>query len=367
MKKVLAFLLVLLLVLGAGFTVWAQGENLKSGIIIGFTDSSVTLKTDGKMLTYQVTPDTKVIQNDMDASLGDVAKKGLKISFKDNAGTITYMDVPSAGIESIGTIGKLETMNGKLWMTIKEVRENTTDSSLVATSKDAVKIGEEADDAYQYKSLSIVNLGDLTIVPKTMKVMIAGKELKVLEKGEAFSSSVVGDEVKLVLNKTFYSLEFEKPFDAAVTDADQLAKVLSISFKKVMYKLTTTELNAYSVSDEVVAELNGKLNDFNKVCGKAGEVAIRTNADGEIVYIDGYYKNFEARVSSFDNNIMKIYVQRNGKVVYNDEITVSDAANFYDQYGRVIDASEIYKDCFVEITVDPYDGYKAIQVNRIYY
>lgn len=367
MKKLSAFLIVLVLVFGTMLSVAAQGENSGSGIILGFTDTSVDLKVGGKLVNYKISPVAKVIQNDMEANFADIAKKGLKIGFKENAGLITYMDIPSSGIESIGIIDKVASQNGQLMLAIKEVRENTTDSSLVATSKDAVKIGEEDDDAYQYKSLSVVNLGDITIVPNTMKVKVDGKELKVLEKGEAFTSAAIGDEVKLMLNKTFYSLEFEKAFSDAVTDAEQLAKVLTISFKKAMYKLTTTELNSYPVSEEVVTELNGKLTSFVDTLAKSREAEVRTNADGEIVYIGGYYKNFVAQVLSIDNNVMNIYVRKNGKVILTEAIEISGAANFISPSGGVIEAKDIYKDCFVEITVDPYDSYRVINVQRLYY
>lgn len=372
MKKAVSLLLAAALVLGNGFSVSAavktkavQPKAVKpvmkevsgEGVIKAFDEKSITLIVGGKSVTYTVDDGTKVHFMEEEAYHLDVVKKGLKVQFKALGDRLTHMEVPDEGLQSQGVLG----------LHISDTRENITDSPIVPAASPVLAVvhkeaGEETDTSYVYKDTKTLNIGDVVIVPDSLSVSLNGKQLKVIEGKTEFDKSVEGDEVKLVLNKTFYSLEFEKPFAEKAPTQEELEKMLKVTYRKKIFYLTTTEITNFPINEDVYVELNGQETSFIKALNRGTYAFIRTNLDGEIIYIDAFYKDLVCRVDKIEYDKITFSVVRNEKTAFTDTLRIAYSATIRDEKGASLDYTKIQPGTMIKISVDPYENYKIIDI-----
>lgn len=405
MKKLLSLLLVLVTTLGLAMTAYAAKkpavvtEVQKTGILKNFNDKSILVNEDGKSIGYSIDEATKVYQLGNQVELMDVAKKGSRITYKikylDGKATniLTYIDVAAPGLEGEGYVTMpvsgiaLDLMkltkgaNVVFNVCLNNIRTNITDSSLavptdlkaenaiktdaagniVMTIADVEELTEEADTAYQYEDTQHINLGDINIIKDSLEVTVNGNKLKVIE-GD-FNGGNPADEVKLVLDKTFYSLEFEAPIAEKEPDTqEELDKILSISYKKKIYQITTSEMTAYRVNEDIYAELNGKEVTLAKALNSGNYAFVLTNTDGELIYLNSFYKGQECEVASKAGSKITIKVSKPGMTPYTEVLEMSPDVLVKNAQDEEISASSLNAGDQIFITTDPELGYKVVEI-----
>lgn len=407
MKKLLSLLLVLVMTLGLTLTASAAKkapkvtEVEKTGVLKDFNDKSILVNEAGKSVGYSYDGTTKVYQLGNLVELMDVAKKGLKLTYKvkhvDGKATsiLTYIDVSAPGLEGEGFITMpvssialdlMKLTSGAYVgfnVCLNNIRENITDSSkakptdlkaenaiktdaagnINMTIVDVKEISPEQDNAYQYGDTKNINLGDISVDKDSLVVTVNGKNLKVIDGTAAFDTKDPADEVKLVLDGTFYALEFE----AAIAEKDpatqeELDKILSISYTKKIYKVITSEMTAYRVNDDVYAELNGKEATLAKALNRGNYTFILTNTDGELIYINAFYKNLECEVVSKSGNKLTVKVSKPGMTPYNETLEISSDVLYTNAQDEEISASSINTGDKIVLSTDPEQAYKVVKI-----
>lgn len=402
MKKLLSLLLVFTLLFGAAVSVSAATnsktnapvitEVTKTGVIKLFNAISVVVNEDGKTVGYTLAKDAKVEQMGNPVEFMEVAMKGLKITYKvqminGKPKHITYMDVPAPGLDGEGYLSAginslyekkerlLEAGYVPFNVCLNNIRTNITDSSLAANKTtgepnettgvlnpsivDVKEIEPEEDTAYVYDSEKRVDLGDINIIKDSLKVTLNGKELKVIDSKAEFNATTLGDEVKLNLDKTFYYLEFEQDLPK-----DNLEEALVISFKKSIYKVTSSEFTTYNVNDDVYTELNGMEVSLAKALNRANYAFITTNGMSEIIYINAFYKNLEAEVVSVVDNKIGFKGYKFGKAAFEDALFLSEDVQVMNAKGEALTIDDVMPGDVIKITVDPASRYQVILIEK---
>jgi hypothetical protein len=407
MKKLLSLLLILVMTLGLTISVAAAKkapvitEVEKTGVLKNFNEKSILVNEDGKSLGYSYDQTTKVYQLGNIVNLMDVAKKGLKLNYKvkhvDGKATnlLTYIDVAAPGLEGEGFLtlpissiasDLMKLTSGAyvgLNVCLNNVRATITDSALASPTDlkaekaikvdaagninmsiaDVKELNPEEDTAYQYDNAENINLGDINIVKDSLVVTVNRQKLKVIDGAAAFDTKDPADEVKLVLTKTFYSLEFEAAIaEKEPATQEELDKILSISYTKNMYKIITSEMTAYRVNDDVYCELNGKETTLAKALNRGNYAFILTNTDGELIYINAFYRDLECEVVSKGGNNITVKVSKPGLTPYNDTLVMSSDVLFVNAQDEEISSSSINSGDKVVLTTDPEQGYMVVKI-----
>lgn len=362
MKKVISLLTIAVLIMGMVISVHAA-PAAKAGVIKNFSEKSITLNVNGKDVTYSIDKSTKVYKNDEMVDILDAARKGLMVEFKSSGSKAIEIKVPNFGFENSGTLA----------LNLIDIRENMTDSSeksgetkndMRETRIKFEEAGEEESSRIAYwGELNKIVLGNITIVPGTLKVVLHGKELKIVDAKAEFDAAAAGDEVKLVTQEddpTCWELIFEKNLseDSGITQ-EQIQEFLSVTYKVKLYKQTTTDIYNFPISENVVVELNGKPATLIKALNWSTSSYITTNTDGEVVYIDAIYKDFKCVVDSVKDNKINVSVIRNGKTALNDTLELSPGVTVYAADGSVIDINALKAKDEIKLSVNPFDAYKV--------
>lgn len=336
----------------------------KTGIVQSFTEKTVTVLENGMKVTYTLSPKTEVTTAGMSGDYATLIKKGLTVAFKAQSGMLSQIEIPNVGVQTQGTLSSNPVVSemGILIsnnINVVDVRPNATDSNIIpsnagTTKYQAVVTGEEADDSYLLSTDGKkADIGDLDIVAGSLKVTLEDKPLTVLTTG-AFNPATVGDEVKLVVTKTFASLEFEAP----VTEAQK--SKLKVEFKKVMRLLTATETTTVPLSENTIIELNGESVPF-VVEGVSSYVA--TDLAGNAIYVDSFYKEQTMKFIGANGNKIIVAMMKDGVQVYNDIIEVTEDATVSSITGEPIDFHAIKSGSMVKLSVDPDFGYKVVELS----
>lgn len=402
MKRLLSLFLAFALVFGTAVTIAAAGtstrkgpvitEVTKTGVIKDFSDSYVIVNQDGKTVGYVIAKDADIEQIGNPIEFTEVAMKGLKITYKvllinNEPAYITYMDIPVPGLEGEGYlslgINSLYINKARLLIggyvpfniCLNNIRTNITDSSLAANSttenldKDSgaispvvVKVdvsGEEEDSSYVQKTETRLNIGDVNIVNGSVKVVLNNKELKVIYNNSEFDAKDKADEVKLMKDKTFYYLLFEAPLPE-----ENLEDVLEITYKKMLYTVSTSELTTYNVDDDVYVELNGEEVTLAKALNRGTYAFVTTNSMSEIIYINAFYRNLEAEITEINGNEITINGYKFGKPAFEDKLIISDDVEVIDSKGESFTFDNIKVGDIVKLTVDPELEYQVILIEK---
>ena len=325
---------------------------------------------------------TKTTNLGADADFEEVAKKGLKVNLKVLGNVATSIVVPAGGAEGQGIFG----------LTVVEARENVTDSpnssrpvtvavdgrtGLVNATNTKVENKEDAEETtFSYKTATGVELGELQATAGTLKVKLNGKALKVIEDEKIeFDPADKADEVKLVYNaKTFVSsLVFEAPImeekaGVPLSEKQEAAEqILEISFSKKEYKVTMSEMSSFPIHEDVYAELNGREVTLAKALHRGNYFLYRNNTDGEVIYIDAMYKDFECKLTAYNSKtkMLTITGYKFGNVSFTDTVKLSDDVVISTANGSPTGMVSALKAAKVKITTEAEAGYEVVSIELL--
>ncbi|KRQ87314.1 hypothetical protein ABG79_00652 [Caloramator mitchellensis] len=350
---------------------------LKVGIVKNYSSSTLTVLENGKAVSYKVTSQTKVYSLGNTVDFSETIKKGLKVKFKlalkgNVPQYISYLDIPTPGIEGRGTLG----------LEVNDIRQNETDdpvaptvaapkldsrTNLVSGALANVKELQAVDEtSFIYVNNKRLGLGQIEVLQDTIKLTVNGKDIKVIASDKEFDKTAPDDEAKLVKEKNNYYIDFEKDFtDKDLTD-EEVNNLIKISYQKKMYQIDAVEFNAFPISEDCYVELNGKETTLQKAIYRGTYAYVRTNLDGEIIYIDAFYNDVPARIVEVNNakKTIKVAIYKYGKIAFEDTLVVSDAAAIKNKNGEFIRLIDLVPSDKIIFTVDPLEGYKVISIER---
>lgn len=369
MKKVLPIILTLVLAVSSfGFAAApAKASHVmatKSAIVQNYTETTVTVLENGKMVTYAIAEDATVTSGGMEAVYADTITKGRMITFAATAGTIKEVDIPGLGLQGQGVIVSkpVITENGLFLnnaLSVADTRIVKTDSNIVpgntaSTITTAVLSGEEVDDTFLLsEDGKKADFGDMDIIAGTLVATVDGKALTIVP-ADAFLTATPGDEAKIVKTKTFTHLEFETP----LTEAQK--KTFAVTFKKQMRTLTQVETSIFKTTNTTIIELNGKVMPFVM---DGTSAFVDTDLAGNTIYVNSFYKNQDMKFLGTYGNRAVVAMMRGDISVYYDSIEISDTATISDAAGEPIEIGKIKTGTMIKLTVDPSTGYKVVELS----
>lgn len=357
MKKAILPLIVLVLVLSLVYIIFAPKN--KTGIVKNFTEKSITIVENNNTNTYKINSATKVTQSDTKVVLLDTAQKGMKVSFTASGKLVKELNLPGTGEAYEGEF------SGNAIVATREM-ESESPEAPEPTATEAVKMEETGaileDTAYGvYKGT--VELGDVGLVPNTLEVTFKDKKLKVIDEKAEFDTANPEDEVRLVFDGLMYILEFEKTPDEFYLDEFQ--KVLSVKYQKKMYHVTITDTSKLIFSENVIANLNGSDAPFIRAMNRANFCSTIADANGEIVFFDGYYKDLDCMVDNINKDTMDFTAVRQDKELFKDTLKISEDVRIQDESGKAMALKDLMTKDHIKLSVDPSSGYKVISIEKI--
>ncbi len=362
MKKVISFVIATIMILGMAYSAIAAtpAAVTKTGIVKGFTEAAVTLGIGGVNITYKIEKNTKITLSTIPTPIMEAAKKGAKAN-------ITLSGTKLIAID-FGEIG--EQQQGAMELTTTYTRSMTSDTNTDVTFKNSTKeeIGEEEDSVFGYdpSERNKVTIGSVAIIPETLKVVLNGKELKVVKEDGKLDPTTKGDEVQIIKdpddnNRLYLQFEADLTEDATLGQED-IEKILSVTYKKKIFKLTTAEIFKYSVDEDVYVEVNGKESTLPKALNRSSYAYLVLSPLGNIIYIDSFYKDLESSVKSISGDTLNIGVAAKGRTPFTDTLKISEAVTVQAEKGDALEMSDIKAGDTILVTVDPYEDYKVISI-----
>lgn len=367
MKKVLPIILTLVLAVSSfGFAAAPTKASpvmaTKSAIVQNYTETSVTVLENGKMVTYAIADDATVTSGGMEAVYADTISKGRMITFSATAGTIKMVDIPGLGLQGQGVLTSkpVVTDNGLFLnnaISLVDTRVGVTFSNIIpkdsaSTKYTAVVTGEETSTDFDLSAdFKTAALDDTDVIAGSLVVTIDGKVLAVVTE---FTATAVGDEVKLVKTGTTSSLAFE----AALTEAQQ--KSITVSYKRSVRTITSVETTAFKSTNTTIVELNGKVMPF-VIDGTSAFVDC--DLAGNTIYINSFYKNQDMKFIGTYGNRAVVAMMRGDISVYYDSIEIADSATISDAAGEPIELKNVKTGTMIKLTVDPSTGYKVVELS----
>ncbi|MEA4962609.1 hypothetical protein, partial [Lutispora sp.] len=147
MRRITYILLVTVMILSMIISVYAAPED-KVGVIKAFSEESITMIVNGKDVTYKINENTKVMRIDQEMDLMDIAKKGLKATFKADNNNLIYINIPNMGAEIQGTPR----------VAVSDLRINTTESK--ADNKETASIDSKTNEVLTHISTVVKEIGE---------------------------------------------------------------------------------------------------------------------------------------------------------------------------------------------------------------
>lgn len=372
MKLKVSLLVAILLIAGAMSAFAMGGKELSiEGTLTGLDETSMTVsyldaKGREKLATFQIGPETSVKRVDQPADWLMVARKGLTVQVSAKGKAALAVTVPFYGLETQGR--GIRTADPE-WIGIEDLRVNRTDSSLLAASErkddkgrviskvSFVEVAPALDRAWSLSNSKTVMLGNLHILPGTMKLSLDGKPLTVIDSvgGAGVFASPPGSSALLDLSNGIYTVRFDIDVGANLAEAE---KRVELSFQKKMYDQTTVETTYLKVAPRAYIELNGKKATLAEAFDHANFWLIRANPAGEIIHIDAYLVGMEGVVKSVSET--RLVATVGGKDM---TLTVTPGAVFANKAGGPAQLSEFKAGTAVLITNEPADEYRVIYVS----
>ncbi len=372
MKLKVSLLVAILLIAGAVSAFAMGGKEVSiEGTLTGLDETSMTVtyldaKGKEKVATFQIGPETAVKRVDQPSDWLMVARKGLTVQVSAKGKSALAVTVPFYGLETQGR--GIRTADPAV-IGVEDVRVNRTDSSLVAASeaKDKegrivskvsfVEVAPVEDDAWSLSNSKTVMLGNLHILPGTMKVSLDGKPMTVIDSvdGAGAFAAEAGSSVLLDLSKGIYTLKFDVDVGANFAEAD---KRLKLSFKKKMYDQTTVETTYLKVAPLACIELNGKKATLAEAIDRANFWQVRANPAGDIIHIDAYLVGMEGVVKSA--SATRLVATVGGADM---TLAVSPGVFFATKAGGPAELAAFKAGTPVLITNEPADEYRVIYVS----
>lgn len=362
MKKVISFIISTIMILAMAYSAIAAAPAVvsKTGIVKGFTEASVTLGIDGVNTIYKIEKDTKVTLSTIPTPIMEAAKKGVKANIKLSGTKLLEID--------FGEIG--EQQQGAMELTTTYTRVMTSDTNTEVTFANSKKeeAGEEEDNVFGYdpSERNKVTIGSVAVIPETLKVVLNGKELKVVKEDGKLDSTTKGDEVQIVKDsddndRLYLQFEVDLTEDATLVQED-IEKILTVTYKKKIFKITTNEIFKYCVDENVYVEVNGKESTLPKALNRSTYAYLVLSPLGNIIYIDSFYKDLQCTVKSISGDTLNISVAAKGRTPFTDTLKISEALTVQAEKGDALSLSDIKAGDTILVTVDPYENYKVIDI-----
>lgn len=353
MKRVLAIVLALMLVIGGLGFASTTASMAKSGMVKEFTETTVSVLENGKLVTYKVHDQAAVTSGGMDADFAGTINKGLVITYTVAGGMIKAMDIPSYGIQTQGEIMSAPAVSQYGFLTALnlqsiDTRINTTDSNLLpannATTTFTTKvIGEEADeDGMVRTSDTVITFPDAEIVAGSAVVTFDGKAM-----------ATPADYVVKLEPKKNGTITFTKAIPAA-----DFAKI-KVTYKKVITEITGKETSRYPYAKDMLIELNGK---EVPVIIDGVNAFVNTNLAGQVCYVNSYYKDQKMVFYGMHGTRMVVGLLKGDTVLLVDRLTVSPDASVMDANGDMVALSSLKGNTRILLTTDPDLGFQVVSV-----
>ncbi|MCX7885520.1 MAG: hypothetical protein N2448_10945 [Caloramator sp.] len=382
MKKILSLITVLALALGILFPAFTASavtykeveSNLKTGIITAFTQNSVTIIESGKKYVLPFAKNIKILKQGEMANIMDAAYKGAKVQYKvmlkkNVPVSVSYLDIPPSGSIYDGNIGTSFSNKQITTFSYKET-PNTTITLNPSRLLDVNSLTLVKEFVSDYDSYVIqgdgteIFLGNYSLVQDSVKLTVAGKEIKIISDKAEFDKKDATDEAKLLKNsKGEYILTLETPLTKEqIEKSDEVVKVV---YKVNELNMERTEILNLLVNEDVYCELNGKEVSFSKAMYRGNYASAYTNEKGEIVYINAYYRDLLCIVNSISGNKISISAIKNGYIAFNDILTINEGCNVTDVKGEEISLSNLKQGDKILITNAPDLNYQVISISKI--
>lgn len=356
LKKHLALLLALVLVLGLAVPAYAAATPAKVGIVKTFTDKTITIGVDGKVATYSYDAKTKVLLNDSAAKFADAVNKGTTVKFKVSGKKATELNFTEIGDQYKGTF---TVANGEVAITL--TREMTTDtnndySSSKTSTATKEEIGKETDTAFVVRDDKTVDIGAVALVDNSLKVVDGDKELKVLTDAKAeFDKTVEGDEVKITIDtedENQVVLNFEKAYKA---------DGLKVSYEKKIYKVVIADNFKFPLDKNAVIDVNGKEVKLQTAINNSTYAYFILSPDNKIIYMNSFYQNLSCKVDAIKGNTISISAAPEGKAAFKDTLTLSSALSIN---GGALTLKDLKAGDNIELTVDPFGAFQVVSITK---
>jgi hypothetical protein len=299
----------------------------------------------------------------------EAARKGLKVSVLLKAGAVTSVKLPIYGLEARG----IAAYGGQpRWISVRDVRVNSTDSSLAAPSeaKDAlgrvstkVEIAESApiaDDVWARSNAKKLDIGNVFIVPDSVKVNLNGKDLAVVyaTDGKGLFTGDPGSSCIVDSTKNFVTIQFDVELGATY---DDVAKILVASWQKKMFKQTTTEYVYKEMAPEAIVEFQGQPASLATAIYVGNYVLFRCDTSDKVIHLDSYLVDREVQVTAASASDISVYYLNDGKPESFGTVNLSAGATIAGATGAPIAPADLVGKKAL-VTTEPADGYGAILV-----
>ncbi len=372
MKSRLLSIVAILALVGTALTFAGEtkGET-QTGTLIAFSGNSLTIATvdakgKAKDFTFTLDAATVVKRGDQDMDWLAAARKGLKAVVTYAGKKALSVQLPFYGLETQGYPVPTETPSV---VGVKDVRVNKTDSSNAKASEvkddkgrikskvELVELEPETDDAWALADSKTIMLGNIFVLPDSVKLTVKGVELKVLPStdGKGSFAEPAGSSALLDLTKGVYTLKFDQELGA---DREAAEKIVQLSFKKKMFRETSTEITYLPVDEAACIEVNGTRASLAEAMNEANYWLVRCNPEGAIIHIDAYFNAMPAVLKSASAKKLSLaFGKKTVTLAMSPGVTITQAS------GAPATVKDLKAGASVIISTEPAEAYNIVLVS----
>ncbi len=322
----------------------------QTGIVKAVSKNTITLIVGGVDKTF-LADGAYIFVQDTAADLSDI-KKGNTVSFVVKAdGKLGWLNAAQDMDYPTGKIA-LQSFDA---IKVDYPWETVSDSSTMATDNRAKLLYSENEESW-YKSGPNYLLGEIAVDTASLKVWVAGKELKVIPFTQEFDKAAPDDEVKWRFGTPAltYSLVFEKNPEK---DSD-----LKVAYKKNVYSFSQISTATYIMADGAFAELNGKPVRTSLLAHRPVSAVLTLNMAEEVTYINAYYQDLNAKVEALVGNKLTIRVDEGVTIPFSDTVELANDVIVLAADGSYLTLDALKPNTKITLDTDPYEQYLVASV-----